>query len=196
MRFIYFVKKSWSQMQQIGMVMILWPPPFCSFQSATSLQSWPTFSFTEQPALPDDLGCNWWYCSVSSVWPEWYCQACVCLDQLATRNSSHRCSIHGLPSLSVFQGERIEKGQGTWDPSEEPPRDVTSLSWLLFSFLFVPETFYKRNGKKTSMQALQILLLLQCYWFNYYYMYNSIFSHIYSFHWLDFGRRAATPIGL
>lgn len=93
----------------------------------------------------------------------------------------------------MFQGERIEKGQGTWDPSEEPPRDVTSLSWLRFSFLFVPERFYKRNErrkkkKKTSMQALQLLLLLQCYWFNYYYMYNSFFSHIFSFHWLDLVR--------
>lgn len=67
--------------------------------------------------------------------------------------------IHWHLSLSVFQGERIEKGQGTWDPSEEPPRDVTSLSWLLFSFLFVPETFYKRNGKKKH----------QCKRRNYYY---------------------------
>lgn len=50
--------------------------------------------------------------------------------------------------VCVFQGERIEKGQGTWDPSEEPPHDVISLSWLIF--LLVPETFYKRNIKKTK----------------------------------------------
>lgn len=29
--------------------------------------------------------------------------------------------------VCVFQGERIEKGQGTWDPSEEPPHDVITL---------------------------------------------------------------------
>lgn len=84
-----------------------------------------------------------------------------------------------LVSLSVFQGERIEKGQGTWDPEEEPPPYVTSLSWLLFSFSFVTKHFTREMEKKdkTSMQTLQ-LLLLQCSWFNFYYMYNSIFFHI------------------
>lgn len=74
----------------------------------------------------------------------------------------------------MFQGERIEKGQGTWDPSEEPPCDVTSLSWLLFSFLFVPETFYKRTEQKeknigsstaiitTTRAVLMVQLLSHC----------------------------------
>ena len=146
-------------------------------------------SFHRRAVVPDDLG---WLDVVLIVVAE-QCDAvrpvCVCLYKHLTRNSNHGCRIYGYLSLSVFQGERIEKGQGTWDLSEESPRDVTSLSWLLFSFSFLPKTFYKRNGKKTSMQTLQLLLLLQCYRFNYYYMYNSIFSHIYSFHWLDFGWR-------
>lgn len=37
----------------------------------------------------------------------------MCLDELVIGNSSHGCCVHGRLSLSVFQGERIEKGQGT-----------------------------------------------------------------------------------
>lgn len=66
-----------------------------------------------------------------------------------------------------------------------------------FLFRFYPRHFTsERWGKQNIPPALRLLLLLQCYWLYYYYMYNSIFSHIYSFHWLDFGWRVTTPTGL
>lgn len=71
-----------------------------------------------------------------------------------------------------------------------------------FSFLFVPETFYKRNWEKKKKKKHH-----QCKHCNYYYYCSvtgstaityttAFFSHIYSFHWLDFGWRVATSTGL
>lgn len=141
--------------------------------------------FSLDQRFPSQSSCPSWWSGLNRS------EQCV-----FTVKSSQRCSANGHLSPSVFQGERIEKGQGTWDPSEEPPRDViTLLTPLLFSVC--TRDILQRNGKKeTTVQALQLLRFLQCYWFDYYYMYNSIFSHIYSFHWLDFGRRVATPPGL
>lgn len=67
----------------------------------------------------------------------------------------------------MFQGERIEKGQGTWDPPEEPPCDVISLSWLLFFSVCTRDILqekWKIKKKTKSVQPLQLLLYLQCYW--------------------------------
>lgn len=120
----------------------------------------------------------------SSWWPELYVlvllRLCLCVSFSVQLTSS---SINESSSVSVFQGERIEKGQGTWDPSEEPHCDVTSLSWLLFSFLFVPETFYKRTEQKeknigsstavitTTRAVLLIQLLLRCMTAFFFYMF-------------------------
>lgn len=74
------------------------------------------------------------------------------------------CIPYYLPV--VFQSERIEKGQGTWERPEEPPHNVTLFSRLFLSvFLFQPETFYKR--KKKIARTLQLLLLLYDWYFGY-----------------------------
>lgn len=65
-------------------------------------QFWPTVSFTA--LLPGHL---FWCRSVF-----------VCFFVSLWLNVCFVC---------VFQGERIEKGQGTWDSSEEPPHDVITL---------------------------------------------------------------------
>lgn len=81
--------------------------------------------------------------------------------------------------LVYFQGERIEKGQGTWERRKEPRRNVTSPSGLfLFLFIaFLQETnnlwkkqklFKKWNTEDhrkcdgRTLAALWLILLLHC----------------------------------
>lgn len=81
--------------------------------------------------------------------------------------------------LVYFQGERIEKGQGTWERRKEPRRNVTSPSGL-FLFLFIAflqemnnlrkkqKLFKKwntedhRNCDGRTLAALWLILLLHC----------------------------------
>lgn len=78
-----------------------------------------------------------------------------------------------------FQGERIEKGQGTWERHKEPRRNVTSLSGL-FLFLFIAFLSQTNNLRKKlklfrkgdtedhrirdgwTLAALWLILLLHC----------------------------------
>lgn len=81
--------------------------------------------------------------------------------------------------LVYFQGERIEKGQGTWERRKEPRRNVTSPSGL-FLFLFIAFLQEMNNLRKKqklfkkwntedhrdcdgrTLAALWLILLLHC----------------------------------
>lgn len=51
----------------------------------------------------------------------------------------------------------------------------SSFLFCLYPRHFTRETERKKKKETPPMQALQLLLLLQCYWFNCDYIYNSIF---------------------
>lgn len=138
-----------------------------------SSQFWPTVSFTA--LLPGHLfWCrSLFVCFFVSLWLN------VCF-------------------VCVFQGERIEKGQGTWDPSEEPPHDVITLltDFSVGTWDILQEKRKKKAKKKTKKTirtaiitisaVLLVRLLLRV---------QQHFSHIYSFHWLDLGQRVKIITG-
>lgn len=102
---------------------------------------------------------------------------CVC-DLV---NSNHGCCIHGHFVFFCVPGWKNWKGPGNMRPLRRAPLrcDITLLTPLFFFVCtrdILQEKLREKKKKETPpMQALQLLLLLQCYWFNCDYIYNSIF---------------------
>lgn len=123
-----------------------------------------------------------------SWWPglTWYFVSHVCLG-----------CLHSWPLVSLFcRVKELKRAREHETPQRSPLAMWHHPPDSPFSFLFVPKTFYKRNEKRninantaiTTTTAVSLVLLLIHV--------QQHFSHIYSSHWLDFGWRVATSMGL
>lgn len=123
---------------------------------------------------------------------------CVC-DLV---NSNHGCCIHGHFVFFCVPGWKNWKGPGNMRPLRRAPLrcDITLLTPLFF-FVCTRDILQEKLREKKKKKHHQ------CKHCNYYYYCSvtgstaityttAFFSHIYSFHWLDFGWRVATSTGL
>ena len=90
---------------------------------------WTFFCLTGSVCL-HNVACEELICSSALI------EVCVCVCVWGGGGGGVRRPVFYTCSVPVFQSERIEKGQGTWERPEDPPYGVTSFSRLSLFFTF------------------------------------------------------------